>query len=159
MATENITVVKKGNRISVHSSFKKACEAYGWNYDGFGKRFQEEVDGHKIRKIPMGVTINCFILVDFCASHKSSQIVSKMDSSTYEVTFSTMDEEYRIEVLTSEEYEPENIIDGQVESGGYYWDNPTEVLKVEKITDDGPIEVKIDKWTENELLNLVDLNS
>lgn len=160
MATEKMTIVKKGSRISVHGSFKKACEAYGWNYEGYNKRFQKEIDEHRLMKVPVGVTINCFIMLDHCTMKSTLQSVYNIDSSEHEVTFCTAKgKQYQVTVYSSERYEPENIIDGMVESGGYYWKEATEVVDVKTWTEDGDeLEIKFDSWTEKELLNIIDLS-
>ena len=48
----NLIVIEKNGMKSVHTSFKKACVAYGWKYDKWIKNgVPKEVWGHKVTKL------------------------------------------------------------------------------------------------------------
>lgn len=159
MAKEKMTVVKKGGRMSVHGSFKTACIAYGWDYEGFGKRFQSDIDGHKLTKIPVGVTINCFLMLDHCAKYRKIQSFEETKDGTCMVDFSGPDRTFFVEVNTITKSEESNIIDGQEESPAHEWEEAENVCRVFQVTDDDKIiDINIDPWTEQELLNLIDLS-
>ena len=61
----NITIIKSGGWESIHTSFKKACDAYGWDYDALRKEdgvpskvFDESTgDLFKITKLETDLTI------------------------------------------------------------------------------------------------------
>lgn len=64
--TMNITVIKSHRNRSYHTSFKKACLAYGWDYTEAIKGGTPKVwKGYKIAKVETEVSIPDLLLQDF----------------------------------------------------------------------------------------------
>jgi hypothetical protein len=58
-----VTVVTdERGQYSLHTSFKSACQAYGWKYK---KTVPQQYNGYKIMRVPFNVTINCLELLEF----------------------------------------------------------------------------------------------
>ena len=99
-------IVKKKGSFSVHTSFTKACKAYGWERTNF-KEVAKEHDGYKISKIPMEVTIDCLELMEF-VSRPSTSISYENNyhkDESFQVDFSGYGKGYSVEVIVEREYE------------------------------------------------------
>lgn len=66
----NLIVIRKGLKISVHGSFKKACKSYGWDYSKLIRSgVPSKVDGYRVEKIETEVTIESMMIRELLQSN------------------------------------------------------------------------------------------
>ena len=93
----NITVIKSHKNRSYHTSFKKACLVYGWDYTEAIKGGTPKVwNGYKIDKVETEVTIPDLLLQDFLLTkfEQKDYWHGDTDKSYSEVTWVLGDEKY-----------------------------------------------------------------
>ena len=159
MSKRFVTIVsdQKGG-FSFHTSWKSACETYGWEAT---PRVPSEHEGHSIKKAPLDVQIKCLELVEFLHRKEISQSYSPEDGDwAFEV--SGYDTEYQIICVSSICHEPADYHHGdrgaEMMSPAFDYYELKEVIKVELITEDGPVEITIDEWTAEQILDRLDFN-
>lgn len=98
----NIVVVTKNKKMSLHTSFKKACVCYGWPYDQIiRKGMPNEYAGHKIKKMPTDFTVHEIRLMQLITGEckYTHNFSGDFDSSSEHVDFYLNNEEYQIRIL------------------------------------------------------------
>lgn len=163
--TRYVTIVtnEKGER-SYHTSWKSACEAYDWEYT---KYMRKKVGEYKIKKAPLETTIQCLDLVEFINRKNVVQSVSRDETEgVYEIEVHGYSMTYWVKCDYEKNYKegeaggsgPYGAHNGDCEwiSGGYY-DTLMSVMSVEiQDENDDMIEMKIDRWTEDQLLDVLE---
>ncbi len=154
-----VTIVSDGDgKASYHSSWKSACETYGWEHI---PRVPNNHKGFKIVKAPLDVSIDCLDLIEFITRDKTSQSYHKEDS---EYLFEICGYDTQYDILCDYETKTEGACsvgtDRGIEEihGSYDYLVLSAVLKVELITDDGPKQIEIDDWTEQHILSTLNFN-
>lgn len=163
MSKRFVTIVsdQKGG-FSFHSSWKKACENYEWEYT---KSIPSFKDGHKISKAPMDVTIPCLELVEFIHRKDIVQQPSRDESEgTYEYEFYGYGKGYYIKCEYEKHWQegeaggsgPYGYNNGDCEwiPGGHY-DTIEDVIEV-CLLDEDSTPIKIDDWTKEQILNIAE---
>ena len=144
-----VTIVsdQEGNKASYHSSWKSACETYNWDHV---PRVPKIHNGFKIIKAPLDVSIDCLDLIEFLSRKEIAQ--NHYDESGYCISeVYGYDIEYRINSEYHTRTEPADYHSGdrgmETVSESYDYDEITDVLTVELMTEDGSKEIELDKWT------------
>lgn len=151
--TRYVTIVTDGNgKYSYHSSWKSACEAYDWKYTA---GVPKEKHGYKIHKAPLEVPIDCLDLIEFCG-RKNVKIKYIRGENQFEIF--GYNNTYFIDVETHWEHEPEwtENTDRGVETvqSAYDYEVVSYVTGAQICDEQGdPVDMKLDEWTKNELLN------
>lgn len=162
MATENVTIVSRKGDFSIHASFKKACLAYGWNYEQYKGRVQNQIDDYLIHKIPLEVTIDCLQLMEIMTRNEAVIKSEKNEDGLYVVTISTINHEYKIVCDYETIHEPANYVQTdrgrEMEYAAYDYDELTEVQMAFKIDEDGNGEaIELDDYTNDFILNYIEI--
>ncbi len=160
--TRYVTIVTDGKgKFSYHTSWKSACSAYDWNYK---KSVPSSMNGFKIIKAPLDVTIDCLDIVEFLnrnnvkqtARRESSEdrYVVEVDgySKSYTIHTSFITKHEKTSVGGSDEYGREEIL------RGYDYDEHKDVLEVILYNDKTEEEkkIKIDSWTADQIIQTLD---
>jgi len=154
-----ITVItnEKG-KFSLHSSWKTACESYGWDYT---PSIPKSNGDYKIKKMPFDVTINCLELVEFIGRKNVSQEYSKYEGD-YVFSIIGYNKEYRVTCDWKEKHEPADYHFGdrgrETISEAYDYVELTRVIKVELLNDESEVEIVTDNWTNEQILNFLEIN-
>lgn len=156
-------VITKGKHIAVYGNLKQACNREGWQdeYDKLrGRTTPYDHNGCIVYRIPTGVTISCFELLEVMASKNTVQKTTK-EAGFYLVSVQAYDREYELEVDYTTEHEPANVIPTdrgmEEESPAHDYPVATAVTSAVELTEDGPKKIHLDKWTEGQVLNHVRL--
>jgi hypothetical protein len=158
MTKRFVTIVsnQKGG-FSFHSSWKSACETYDWEYT---PRMKSQVDEYLIKKAPLDVTIDCLELVEFIGRKEIDQTCENVNGN-YLFELVGYDTHYTVLCEYSEQHEPADYHYGdrgrETISEAYDYDQLESIIKVEILTEDGEKEIQIDKWTEEQLLNILEI--
>lgn len=156
--TGYVTIVTKKHQFSIHSSFKKACEAYEWDYDSFkGKPTPSKIDDYGIKRHPKETTIDCIEMIERCAMCKEEQI-HEYEGMNWIIEFPFGEPSYFVEVEVKEVLHTVGDPDNETDE---YFTEPTKVVSVWSYNeehDDDKVEVKVDEYTKDQLLNLVDFS-
>lgn len=157
MKTQYVTIVTNKKGSSYHTSWKQACEEYGWDYT---KAMKQQVGEYTIKKAPLNVTIDCLDLVEVINRKRTVQSASRVDD-VYEIDFDSYGTTYTVTAEYEKKYEPETTGGsdeyGRSEQlGGYDYDVIKKIIKVEVHHEDSPIEIPIDPWTAGQLIDKID---
>lgn len=136
---KDVIVIKKGKKMSVHSTLSKAYQAYGWdNYKKDRiKRMPYKKDAYKVQKVPTGVSIVCFELLDWMAS-KSTVILQDDKTDFNHIILACYDFEVRFTLGAADINGTEELIS---------------VLEVQDMNTKKLI--KTDAWTNEQIINLI----
>ena len=118
--------------------------------------------GDKRKDIPKSVTIDCLELIEFVDRVNVVQSSQKMDG-LYEFTFIGYNEEFIIRAHYETLREAAEYHHGdrgmETVSEGHYYDTVTIIESAFKVGDDGEVEIKLDDYTKNELLNHLNIEA
>lgn len=159
---KDVIVMSKGTRLAVFPTLSKAFEAHGWpDYDKQRtKAMPYYRDGIKVQKVPSGVSISCFELLEAISSRKAVQQWTK-DGDVYQVSVHTYSRTYELEVEYDTKHEPANVITTdrgrEEESPAHDYDVATAIRSAEELTDDDKKKIHLDKWTEEQVLNHIQI--
>lgn len=149
-----IVVTDQKGDYSIHTSWKKACLEYGWQYN---KNRPDEINGYKIIKHPIGVTIKCLELLELITRKNVEQTVEYYDGYDFTINIRDGKDSYIINLNASRYYEAEGEDGAGQTHGGYYAYCPEKIITVQ-IEDEDATEFKIDEYTEKKLLKFIDLD-
>lgn len=159
---KDVIVMSKGTRLAVFPTLSKAFEAENWpDYDKQRtKAMPYYRDGIKVQKVPTGVSISSFELLETVSSKKASVSSGKM-GSIYEVSVTSYNKEYLLRVEYDTKHEPADYHHGdrgrEEISPAYDYDTPTGITSAVEITEDGDKQIRLDKWTEAQIMNYINL--
>ena len=158
MSKRFVTIVsdEKGG-FSFHTSWKTACETYGWETT---PRVPTSKGQYSIKKAPFDVRIECLELIEFISRKDISQSCFKGDEGWYEFEVNGYDTTYTITTDFETKHEEEDMHYGDRGSEeitpAYDYDVPTSIVQV-TIHDEEGTEVKTDSWTNQQLLNFLNI--
>lgn len=154
--------MKKGSRLAVFPTLKKAFDAEGWtNYDKERTRsmpyFRDKIE---VQKVPAGVSISCFELLEIIGNKKTA-ISHAKQGSIYLFTIEAYNREYELTVEYDTRHEIADYHNGDrgVEEVGkaYDYDVPIAINLAQEMGEDGPKIIHLNKWAEDQLLNYINL--
>lgn len=119
----NLITIYKHKKTSYHTSFKKACAAYGWDYRRLTRNgIPDRHDGHIIKKVATGVTIYDQQIIELIVNgfdqddswhrdhdHESAEAKIMINEGDFVVNV-RFDIENRSEVGTIDEYGEKEIL-------------------------------------------------
>lgn len=162
---KDVIIVSRGQRLSVFSTLSKAYELNGWGEDNYKKDRTKPlpymVHGvYKVQKVPAGVTISCFELLETISAKSTVQQWTK-DGGKYIVSVHAYSRSYDLEVEYDTKHEPADYHNGdrgrEEVRAAYDYDVPTAITSAAEMCEDGPKKILLDKWTEEQLLNYINL--
>ncbi len=129
----NIVIIQKGPRLSVHTSFQKACNVYGWDREKLAKnKIPGNVGEFLVKKISVDTSIVCEELIELIENPNTKiQIRVEKDNIFYFIG-------------------PENHF---VVHSTLITQRSKEYQIIEKIIDNQGLEVNIDFQFTNTLIN------
>ena len=148
----NTTLIKKDGIVSVHTSFQKACDAYGWDRAevvGYKKTVPEEYKGYSISKQQTDLTVPCIALREFLETKgvSSSDYEPEHEDELKTVIFDLGEErDYIVEVELRV-----RIVEGEIATDlGPLNDDQTEdkIESINRIINCEGEEIKLDGQTE-----------
>jgi hypothetical protein len=146
-----IVVTDQNGTFSIHTSWKKACEEYGFKYN---KNRPKYIDGYKIDKHPIGVTIQCLELLEFITRKDIEQTVDYNEDNNFTIAVSHGKTNYFVNVVASQYYEQDDFDGAGQPYGGYYAYFPEKIVSVE--LKDNTIE--LDEYTTKKLLTFINID-
>lgn len=134
---KDVIIVKQGKKMSVHSTLSKAYKAYSWNNykNERTQRLPFKKEGYTIKKVPTGVSILCFDLLELMHSKHTVASLTRSDL-VFTVIITGYNKEYHIAMNYDMDLD--------------------EVTKVQQVVDHiEEQEISTDSWTNQQIINTV----
>lgn len=160
----NITIVRKGDSFSNHSSFKTACIAYGWSYDDLRRQHggvPSSVGDYLIERHEKEMTIECqklkqYLSSDFDQSHDWDDEGDDGDSKKIIWEFGKA-RDYIVEGWVSIRSERNEVATDALGYDLEYIETTADINEIVSVVDSDGIEVNMTAEVENLLIEKLSL--